>query len=175
MKKLRLLITEVCNRNCKGCCNKYWDLKSIPQSQLSEAHTFSEIMFTGGEPLLKPELTDQLATCIKSLMHPQARLYIYTAEPTAIQPDNFSVVDGFTITLHEQEDVQPFIDWCITILPQIDRSRGRRWRLNVFDTVKIPRFIRATLVDMGWLVKDMKWVVDCPLPDNEVFERQIIF
>ena len=28
-KKLRLLVTENCNRNCEGCCNKDWDLSSL--------------------------------------------------------------------------------------------------------------------------------------------------
>lgn len=25
MKKARLLFTNECNRNCKGCCNKNWN------------------------------------------------------------------------------------------------------------------------------------------------------
>ncbi len=29
-KKLRLLLFEECTRSCPGCCNRDWDLQSLP-------------------------------------------------------------------------------------------------------------------------------------------------
>ncbi|MBU1087771.1 MAG: hypothetical protein KKD05_09695, partial [Candidatus Omnitrophica bacterium] len=54
MKKLRLLLFTECNRNCNGCCNNDWDLKSLLNEHLFKE--YSEILLTGGEPMLHPEL-----------------------------------------------------------------------------------------------------------------------
>ena len=29
-EKLRLLLFEECDRDCPGCCNRDWDLRSLP-------------------------------------------------------------------------------------------------------------------------------------------------
>ena len=56
-KKLRLLLFETCNRSCEGCCNKDWDLTSL--SVCTDYTPYREILLTGGEPLLQPELVVQ--------------------------------------------------------------------------------------------------------------------
>ena len=48
--KLRLLVTEECNRHCPGCCNNNWDLKSL--SVCKSYRDYEQILITGGEPLL---------------------------------------------------------------------------------------------------------------------------
>ena len=62
MKKLRLLLTENCNRECKGCCNTDWDIKNLPEISADEIinENFDLIMITGGEPLLYPHKLYQL-------------------------------------------------------------------------------------------------------------------
>ena len=54
MKKLRLLITEKCNRKCEGCCNLDWDLQNLPVCTSFKG--YDEILLTGGEPQLEPVL-----------------------------------------------------------------------------------------------------------------------
>ena len=47
---IHLLVTSLCNRKCKYCCNTQYDLNDIPyvtDEELREAHT---ICITGGEP-----------------------------------------------------------------------------------------------------------------------------
>ena len=53
MRKLRLLFTKDCNRNCPGCCNKDWDLDSLPVC--TDFTPYDLVMITGGEPMLYPE------------------------------------------------------------------------------------------------------------------------
>lgn len=49
MKKLRLLLHEECNRNCKGCCNKDWDLNAL---EIEDDFTdYDEILITGGRAI----------------------------------------------------------------------------------------------------------------------------
>ena len=47
MTKLRLLVTEKCDRNCGGCCNKSFDLKNLPIFNIGDSHNFKSIMITG--------------------------------------------------------------------------------------------------------------------------------
>ena len=47
---IHLLTTTLCNRDCKYCCNKQYDMNEIlyvTDSELREAHT---LCLTGGEP-----------------------------------------------------------------------------------------------------------------------------
>lgn len=162
--KLRLLLTEECNRSCKGCCNKGWDLSSIPVCISYEG--FEEILITGGEPLIKPGLL--FATIINIRMVTDTPIYIYTAyrEDPARLWRFLSLVDGITLTLHTKKDVAAFKelnDMVIRYLPAGSKSL----RLNVFKGIEL------TGIDTSrWIVKkDMVWIKDCPLPENEEFMR----
>lgn len=49
---IHLLVTSLCDRDCKYCCNKQYNLKDIPyvtEDELKNCHT---IYVTGGEPFL---------------------------------------------------------------------------------------------------------------------------
>ncbi len=49
---IHLLTTSLCDRNCKYCCNKQYNLNDIPyvtEDELKNCHT---IYITGGEPFL---------------------------------------------------------------------------------------------------------------------------
>ncbi|MFH2046138.1 MAG: 4Fe-4S cluster-binding domain-containing protein, partial [Pseudomonadota bacterium] len=102
MKKLRLLITEECNRNCSGCCNKDWDLQSLIVEQ--DYTKYDLIMLTGGEPMLNYEETLSIIIDIKSKS--KAKIIVYTAKIDKLS-EVLSVLgfsDGITVTLHEPFD-----------------------------------------------------------------------
>lgn len=49
---IHLMITSLCARNCRYCCNKFYDLDDIPHvtsDELQGAHT---LCLTGGEPFM---------------------------------------------------------------------------------------------------------------------------
>lgn len=163
MKKLRLLITEKCNRNCEGCCNKEWDLSSLPICTSFDG--YDEIKLTGGEPLLKPSI---LIDVIAKIRHdnPLAKIFLYTANTYDDTLLAFiDLVDGMTYTIHEQKDVQYFLDFndCL-----INSDKYKSLRLNIFKGVELPEDVNLSY----WKVSmNRVWTKNCPLPNGEVFMR----
>lgn len=153
MKKLRLLLFAACNRSCPGCCNNDWNLDELPR--VGSYDGYDQIILTGGEPMLNPELVVCVAADIKSRTN--AMVILYTARPGEL-PGVMPFLDGVTVTLHEQADVAEFEK-----LPWLPGSL----RLNVFDNVDL------TGVDVSswWVKSGIQWIKDCPLPEDEVFMR----
>jgi len=164
MKKLRLLLFADCNRNCPGCCNKDWDLDSLP---LCNSYAgYDEILITGGEPLLKPEITRMVILHIRQ-ENPSARIYVYTAkiDNYGCALDILKMADGFTVTLHNDADRLIFEYFTAMLHPSLKRKK--ELRLNVFKGVGLP-----WIADGSWQVKtDIEWQKDCPLPEGEVFMK----
>lgn len=46
-KKVRLLVTSDCPNNCPKCCNKLYDLNTVP---IIDRWDYEEFNITGGEP-----------------------------------------------------------------------------------------------------------------------------
>lgn len=164
MKKLRLLVTDKCHRNCEGCCNKDWDLESLPVWDTLDG--FDTIMFTGGEPLLFPTKLIQSITNLKIIIDKSPKVYVYTS---ICHPYVFLKVlekcDGITLTLHDETDVDLFylLDSCLKDDPT---RESKSLRLNIFKGVEVtPKY-------SGWIIKsEMEWIKNCPLPNDEVFMR----
>jgi hypothetical protein len=166
MKTLRLLLFAACNRSCEGCCNKQWDLTALP---VCESYVpFEEIILTGGEPMLAPVLVHQTIDEIRR--ETPASIYLYTAkvDDWLAARGVLNHVDGMTVTLHEQRDLEPWTRFN----ENIREYRGlKRLRLNVFSDV---RLAGVTPEDLdGWELKTgIEWIENCPLPENEVFMRR---
>jgi hypothetical protein len=168
--KLRLLVHEECNRACPGCCNKGWDLKALPECPSFKG--YKEVMLTGGEPMLDPQKVIYLAD--KAMLE-GAMVYMYTAKVDDLKAvfEVLCRLDGICLTLHDQGDVEPFLalnraisehSWLVSELAEGKYSL----RLNVFAGVEIPEGTDLSF----WKVKPgMKWIKDCPLPQDEVFMR----
>lgn len=164
MNKLRLVMFEQCNRSCEGCCNNDWDLNGLDVCDSFEGYDM--IMLTGGEPMLKPDLVIETAERIRQ--NSMAKIILYTAKSRRAL-DLIAVMhwlDGLTLTLHEQYDVEAFIQ----LNKLIQRSPSlfcKDLRLNVFSNVDIDG-----LNTRFWQVKDgIEWIKDCPLPEGEVIQR----
>ena len=100
MKKLRLLFTHECNRACKMCSNKYWDVNNLPTV---EHFNYDEILITGGEPLLFIQRLIGLITAIRVVS--DAKIYVYTAWTGFVDLNNLlKYVDGIALTFHEKND-----------------------------------------------------------------------
>ncbi len=165
MRKLRLLLTDKCDRSCPGCCNNDWDLDSLPYAKTYKG--YSEILITGGEPLLFPGLFRRAVCDIRD--ETRATIYLYTAKTDDSQLflNALSMINGACVTLHCAEDVESFErmwsnihDWVAHVFSL---------RLNVFKGLSLEG------VDTeGWKVKkDMEWIKDCPLPEGEEFLRYL--
>ena len=168
MKKLRLLLFEECDRNCAGCCNKDWDLASLPVE--TQFYQYDEIILTGGEPMLNMRLVLTTIEAIR-LQNKTAKIFLYTAktdEPLDLLA-MMKYIDGITITLHNQSDLEPFL-----LFNELLNVENKSLRLNIFDEVNLLCFngVIDTIVSSIWEVrKNMKWIKDSCLPDDEVFKR----
>jgi len=163
MKKLRLLVTTYCPRNCEGCCNQDWDSDKLP---VARDFDYDEILITGGEPLCDIEIfsTIEVIEAIQTLFpNPKRKIYIYTSIPYACTILGYC--DGVTLTLHTQEDANVFVSW----YKAWNLESGRKsMRLNVFKGVTLPKEIDVSNWKVRW---DMEWIKDCPLPEDEVFMK----
>ena len=160
---LRLLITEKCNRSCAGCCNKDWDLSSLPANDFEFAE-YKKILITGGEPMLFPSKIEFIVKAIRK-QNESAPIVLYTAKTDDIESllQIEAMLDCLTITLHEQSDVENFARFNEALVLNPNHS----YRLNVFENIDI-----GSLKTSGWKVKsNMKWIKNCPLPQGEVFMR----
>jgi hypothetical protein len=163
--KLRLLLFEDCDRACAGCCNKQWALESLPGC--AEWDGYDEIMLTGGEPMLRPDYVKGVIDAIR--VQVDTPIYMYTAKtsnPLALV-EILEMIEGITVTLHEQSDVGNFC-WLLACIKRAG-VEGKSLRLNVFSGVDVSGLALA-----DWNIKDnIEWIPDCPLPENERFMRLI--
>ena len=174
MKKLRLLVTKKCQRNCVGCCNKDWDLDALP---IADHFNYDEILITGGEPLSDDNI-DRTLKVIDGidLLHynKDRKKYIYTADSFGVH-SAFFIADGFTLTIHNKNDLREF-RWLVDAIAEEDlikqfiklKGYSPSLRLNVFKGITIPEYWNLE----DWTVKDnLEWIKECPLPTDEVFMR----
>jgi len=164
---LRLLLLSECNRTCKGCCNKDFDLESLPVCNSFTGYEM--VILTGGEPLLKPWLIINTAVAVRA-ENPTAKIVLYTAR--SVDPALFvslleNHLDGITLTLHTRKDVASFIT-LNNLIKSMPSLAGKSLRLNVF------RGINLGDTDLSqWKVKnEIQWIKECPLPSDEVFMRR---
>jgi organic radical activating enzyme len=168
-RKLRLLVTKVCDRNCAGCCNKDYDLNN-----LQIFHNFNgwdEIMITGGEPLLFPR---ELKRLLNHMDHDQkTRLYLYTASMKIF--DNIDMLnayfDGIQLTIHDVslKEIKKFNAQqkkLIKLKPEM------KMRLSVFPELKYAITIEPKIWNV---VRFQDWIVNCPLPEGETLGRLPVF
>ena len=163
--KLRLLLFEECNRKCRGCCNKDWDLVNLPICD--NYMGYDQILLTGGEPLLHPFIVAKAVAEIRQ--QTDTLIYLYTAKVDELTTlsNILSIVDGITVTLHTNRDVIPFLLFN-SGLRLIERlTKGKSLRLNIFHNV-----VHPTMPLPLWNVKrNIIWDKNCPLPEDEVFMK----
>lgn len=171
-KTLRMLVWPECNRSCPGCCNKDWDLNALPVC--TDFTPYEMVILTGGEPMLHPaKLNKAIDEVVSQAWVP---IVVYTAK----SDDPMPFVElaqrcirhevpkiGFTVTLHGQSDVAHFDNLSRWLFPF---TNDLNLRLNVFSGIDISSLNDIYLAD--WRIKTgIEWIVNCPLPSNEVFMR----
>lgn len=170
--KLRLIMTEDCNRNCEGCCNKDWDIKSLPVP--TSFKDFEEIIITGGEPLLHRIKLLDLVSLIRN--ETTAPIILYTAlldnPEFIIQLLYMNMIDGLTITLHENEDKFPLFTFLGVLMSSFPFTQEKTLRINIFEEVELSLLEKAMLLQSPFKIKSgIRWITNCSLPNDEVLMR----
>lgn len=160
--KLRLLLFEECNRNCKGCCNQEFSLESLPVCRDYTPYTL--IMLTGGEPMLRPEFVLRVVERIRESTNAPIILYTAWAKDKKALAKVLDHIDGMTLTLHSSEDIRDFQEF--DKYYPVEKKQKKMLRLNVFAEVG------KVEASSSWQVKnEIQWIKNCPLPEGEVFMR----
>jgi len=179
-KKLRLLVTAECPRHCALCCNNRFDFDKIPI--VENIGGYDEVSITGGEPMLFPMRTYKLIESIRRSEEYTGKhtvIYIYTAQlPSVPDPDVIDIfrhLDGICFTPHDERGVLDFVK--LNNIVNFIKNDKISLRLNIFQDVR-PLFrkingFRGTIEENypKWMVKKMKWIKDCPVPEGEDFRR----
>ena len=182
---LRLLVTENCNKDCSGCCNKQNQFANIESLNLGLSHrsnwdylrSFKEILLTGGEPMLYPESLKDIIFNIRTY-HPSVKIYLYTAFiPGPVIMDILELVDGITLTLHDKKDVEGFIAFNTTLAHNPLYTLNKSFRLYAFKEI-YPEYYRfkefLNVKAKLWEIRhNIEWKNNCPLPDHEVIRKLI--
>lgn len=170
-KKLRLFLWADCHRDCEGCCNKQFDLPNLPVCENYEGYDL--IMLTGGEPMLYPDRLKQVIAEIREQTEAPIVLYTAKTDDAKALVEIMELVDGITVTLHQQSDVLPLIALDERHSRYISaycnqKPTPRSYRINVFKGVDFdPGDVAGK-----WNVKDeIEWIPDCPLPEGETLQR----
>ena len=166
MKTARVIITFNCYRNCSYCSNNYTGIlsKAIKIKNIEDINEFDEVCITGGEPMIKPELT---LSVLKQLKYNQ-RKFLYSAWVTNKLFDIMPFIDGLHFTLHEksdEDDIRQFHK-LQTWIWQEEWYKTKSIRLyvnqNIQHSIHILPFLWSRLEIKPWICE-----ADCTLPENE--------
>ena len=177
-KKVRLLVTADCPNRCPKCCNRLYNLDTVP---VIDRWDYEEFNITGGEPSLFEKRIKDLVEGIREIQDAQgisSKIFIYTSKINMYLPNFLLLLDGITYTPHSSKDIKEFIDynnrmlksWYLmkdSALPSLYQTFS--FRLNLFP--EIEKLLHQD-IDLGmWNVKHMTWQDNCPIPKGEDFRR----
>ena len=110
-KVIHIMVTTLCNRNCKYCCNKQYNIDDIPyvtDEELKNAHT---LCLTGGEPFLYAEPAS-IAKYYKKRYENIKNVYVYTnaKELSDYLKNNhlMNYIDGVNVSIKTKADLVAF-------------------------------------------------------------------
>lgn len=128
MENIHLMVTSLCDRNCPYCCNKQYDLSTIPQVTDEEFSRAKRIFITGGEPFVfvQPmEIAKYLRVKYKNfeqmIVYTNAyELYCYLAKGQSL-----AHIDGLTVSLKDYRD-KDYFEGILTYLKDYPKCKSNR-------------------------------------------------
>ena len=103
---MHILITSLCDRNCKYCCNKQYDLSKIPYPTKEEFEKTELVCLTGGEPF-KYSRPNEIAHYLKDKFNVK-KIIVYTNAYEFVQylieGNYLNYIDGVTVSIKNQKD-----------------------------------------------------------------------
>jgi len=161
-KIIHIMVTSLCSRSCKHCCNKQYDLNDIPyvtDEELKEAET---LCLTGGEPFAFTNPCE-IATYYKHKYKNIKNIYVYTnAVELAkyLQYNTIRDIDGISISIKTKADALVFDG----IKDRKDICQLASNRLYVFDNL-------YTEKTQGFNVIHREWMEDFQPANDSIFRR----
>lgn len=165
-KIIHLMITTLCNRNCKHCCNKQYDINSIPFVTKEELLKAEILFLTGGEPFdfCNP---NNIALYYKKRYPNIKKIIVYTnAKELAeyrMMGGKVDYIDGVNISLKNQED-KKFFESYICFDKDINNLSDNR----IYAFPKTQDVIYNSKI---YLKIDREWQIDFEASPDSIFRR----
>lgn len=164
---MHIMITTLCHRNCKYCCNNGYSFDSIPTATKDDFEASNYICLTGGEPFLFTN-PNEYAKHFKRMYPHIEKVWVYSNAvelrdylkkyPTA----ELSALDGISCSIKVRADIKAFKeilnDSRITALPDN--------LCYVFDNL-----IDTNLNYGNFRMIDREWQIKFTPADNSIFRR----
>lgn len=173
-KIVHLMITNKCDRNCKYCCNKQYDVNKIPIISGEELNNARELYLTGGEPFAYANPC-YIADLLKNLYSNIERVIVYTNAyefgEYLKQGGCIYGIDGLTISIKDKRDKAAFEEY---ILYNKEVNNLKYLRLYIFDEVDIS--IEEIVEIPCWYdIRERKWQKEFNAAPNSIFRRAAQF
>lgn len=102
---IHLMINRRCGNSCPLCCNRQYDLETVPVATVEELKAAHTVMLTGGEPFVVPGIVD-FCSHLRFDYPNIKQLYVYTSgcemfcyDELSFDPSYFSLnVDGINFS-----------------------------------------------------------------------------
>lgn len=162
---IHLLTTTICMRNCPHCCNKQYDLNTIPYVTYEELKGANTICITGGEPILYSNVS-QIAETLKHLYRNIEKVYVY-ANAQELKwylkqlDSKVDFIDGFTVSIKNQRDVYAFEEI-------VEAGYLRHMKSNIvylFDGLNEPKVLS------NFKLIRRSWQADFQPADDSIFRK----
>lgn len=173
IRKVRLLVTLSCKRNCSYCVNKYESIMANAKyiDSLKGFENYEEVCISGGEPTLNiPKLT----SIIKKIKNknPNIKVYLYSAAYYTNwlrNKDLVSNLDGIHFTLHsfEEENKEQFKSFQYDLM----------WHTNVAKRISVRLYISPAINGAVEIIPSLysrvevkPWMPEgeCPVPEDKL-------
>ena len=162
---IHLMVTTLCDRDCKYCCNKQYDLNDIPQVTDEELKNCHTVYITGGEPFLFAN-PNAIAEELKKKYPNIKAVRVYTnafalSYYLHVLDCQISEIDGLSVSIKNQADVYSFEE----LVADLRVRRKKSNVLYIFPGFDIPR-------DVGnFKVIKREWQEDFVPEPTSVFRR----
>lgn len=137
-KVIHLMVTPLCNRNCKYCCNNQYNINDIPYVTDEELREAEVLCLTGGEPFLFTNPC-RIARYYKRRYSNIKRVYVYTNAKELyywLADYNFiRNIDGLNVSIKNKDDLYFFKELVRNYQNQICVDDYMSNRVYIFDSL----------------------------------------
>lgn len=139
-----IMVTSLCDRDCRWCCNKQYDLNSIPYITEDELSRMKHIYLTGGEPFLYSN-PNAIARKLK-LRHPNIKQVIVYSNAFELHEylslgGMTTFIDGVTISIKNDLDRSSF-DNCTAYRRLMSLPKNRLYVFPGYEEIDCPTSIQ---------------------------------
>lgn len=148
MKKMKLLVTNKCDKKCEMCLNNKINTMSLPIAKSFKR--FDEVTIVGGEPSLLsfPELMSIIHKIKKD--NSLCKIFLHTLKPSRSIEKILRLLDGVTVSLQFKDDIDDFMSFALYIKSREKIFEEKILKLDIFKSIDLQRFDFANPVFHLW-------------------------